>query len=512
MSILQVTNLTHAFGDKELYKDANLELYKGEHMGIIGQNGTGKSTLLKILLGEVIPSDGQIQWQRNLQIGHLDQYAEVDKHLTIDAYLHTAFSDLYAIEQKLNALYAQMNGDTSDALLRRAAAYQDTLQERDFYAIGSTIARVAAGLGLPAIGMERTLGTLSGGQRTKVILAKLLLSVPDVLLLDEPTNFLDVEHIQWLTAYLTTYEGSFMIVSHDFAFLDAITNCICDIEFQTIKKYHGQYSAFVRQKAHLREEYIRQYHAQQREVQKLEAYIAKNKVRAATARMAKSRQKKLDKIDRLAPTTVLAKPNIVFESIPLTAAHALETNRLRVGYNAPLLPPITFLVQGGQKVVVTGFNGIGKSTLLKTLMGQLPALEGAYAFAPAANVGYFEQDMQWSSGTCTPLEIIGEAYPLLKPKEVRRALARYGVKAEHVIRPIQTLSGGEQNKVKLCRLSMTPHNFLILDEPTNHLDAETKEALRDAIIAFEGSVVLVCHEVAFYKDFADRIINLESIK
>lgn len=511
MSILKITDLTHSFGDKDLYKGATLSLYKGEHMGIVGQNGTGKSTLLKILLGEVVPTGGLIAWQNNITIGHLDQYAEVDGTLTMDAYLHSAYADLYAVEAKMNTLYQQMDEATTERQLRQAAACQELLQEKDFYTIDSHIARVAAGLGLTAIGMERTLNTLSGGQRTKTILAKLLLSKPDVLLLDEPTNFLDTEHIQWLSGYLTAFEGCFMIVSHDFEFLDAITNCICDIEFQTIRKYHGKYSEFVKQKAHLREEYIRQYHAQQREIEKLEDYIARNKVRAATAAMARGRQKKLDKIDRLAPTTVLAKPNITFKSMPLTAAHALTVQGLRVGYSYPLLPRLGFLVAGGQKVVIKGFNGIGKSTLLKTLMGKIPALDGSFAFDPAVKVGYFEQDMHWPDGSRTPLQIVTDAYPQLAPKQVRRELARYGVKAEHVIRPISTLSGGEQNKVKLCLLSMTPCNFLILDEPTNHLDAETKESLREAIIAFDGSVILVCHEEAFYRDFTDRVIDMEAI-
>lgn len=511
MSILHIENMTHAFGDKELYRGATLDLYKGEHMGIVGQNGTGKSTLLKLLLGDLVANDGQIIWQRGLTIGHLDQYAEVDGSLTIDAYLHTAFVELYAAERKMNELYARMGTYTTDKELRQAARYQEFLQEKDFYAVDSHIARVAAGLGLTAIGMDRTLDTLSGGQRTKVILAKLLLSSPDVLLLDEPTNFLDVEHIQWLTTYLNGFEGSFMIVSHDFDFLEGITTCICDIEFQTMQKYHGKYSDFVRQKEHLREEYVRRYQAQQREVAKLEEYIAKNKARASTARMAQSRQKKLDRIERLVPTTVLAKPNITFQSMPLTASRALDVMGLRVGYGYPLLPRISFMVAGGQKVVITGFNGIGKSTLLKTLMGVIPAIDGQYAFDPAVRVGYFEQDMHWADGSRTPLEIIQEAYPKLTPKQVRRDLARYGVKAEHVIRPISTLSGGEQNKVKLCRLSMTPCNFLILDEPTNHLDAETKESLREAIIAFEGSVILVCHEAAFYRDFADRVLDIEKL-
>lgn len=509
MSILQVTGLGHSFGDRTLYQQTDFALYKGEHMGVIGQNGTGKSTLLKILLGEIVPTEGLVAWQRGIDIGHLDQYAAVDGTLTIDAYLHTAYDALYAAEKKLGDLYMAMGEHTDARQLRQAAYYQELLQAKDFYAIDSHIARVAAGLGLTAIGMDRRMDTLSGGQRTKAILAKLLLRRPDVLLLDEPTNFLDTEHIAWLQAYLAAFEGSFMIVSHDFAFLDAVTNCICDIEFQTIRKYHGRYTDYVRQKEHLREDYLHRYHAQQREIERLEDYISRNKVRAATAKIARGRQKMLDRIDRLAPTTVAPKPNIAFQSMPLAAAHALDIQGLRVGYGYPLLPRLSLTVAGGQKVVVKGFNGIGKSTLLKTLLGQIPAIDGRFAFDLSAKVGYFAQDMAWEDGTRTPLQILADAYPDMKPKQVRAALARYGVKAEHVTRPIATLSGGEQNKVKLCRLSMRACNFLILDEPTNHLDAETKEALREAIEAFEGSVILVCHETAFYQGFADRVVDME---
>lgn len=511
MSILQITDLTHGFGDKTLYQDASLSLHKGEHMGIVGQNGTGKTTLLNILLGSVVPTGGRIAWQSGVDIGHLDQYAQVDGTLTIAAYLHTAFDALYALERELMLLYDQMNADTTEKQLKKAAGCQQALEEGGYYSIDENIARIAEGLGLPDIGMDRQLETLSGGQRAKVILAKLLLRNPDVLLLDEPTNFLDAEHIAWLTQFLIAFPGNFMIVSHDFAFLDAITNCICDIEFQAITKYHGRYQAFVKQKKHLREEYIRRYEAQQREVERLTDYIARNKARAATARMAQSRQKKLDKMALLEKSTVLPKPNIVFTSLPLASSEALAVEKLRVGYGFPLLPPISFTIAGGQKVAITGFNGIGKSTLLKTLLGLLPPLEGGFTFVHSARIGYFEQDLHWDCGEYTPLQLLADAFPTLAPKQLRRELARYGLRAEHGMQPITTLSGGEQNRVKLCRLSMKPYNFLILDEPTNHLDAETKEALSESIAAFAGSVLLVSHEAAFYAPLVDRVIEIEKL-
>ncbi len=509
MSILDINQLTHSFGDKDLYRDASVSLYKGEHMGVVGQNGAGKSTLLRILLGELAPTGGQVAWQRGVLVGHLGQYAEADGEATLDAFLHTAFAALYDVERKMQQLYLCMGTGATDAQLQRAAAYQETLERQGFYDIDSRVARVASGLGLTAIGLERPMKTLSGGQRAKAILARLLLQQPDVLLLDEPTNFLDKEHIAWLISYLNAFAGSFMIVSHDYDFLDAVTNCILDIEFQTMRKYHGRYKDFVQQKTHLREDYARRERAQRREIEKLEDYIARNRVRTATARQAQSRQKQLDKMERLSPVAVQPKPNIAFPSTPLTASAALTVRGLRVGYSYPLLPGLDFTIAGGEKAVITGFNGIGKSTLLKTLLGITPVLGGRFAFAEGTRPGYFEQDLRWSDPEQTPLQILLAHKPTLLPKQARKELARYGVRAEHVLRPIASLSGGEQNKVKLCLLSLTPSNFLILDEPTNHLDAETKEALREALEAFPGTVLLVCHEASFYAGFAGRVIAIE---
>lgn len=291
MALLEVEHLTHTFGDKQLYKDASFDLYKGEHMGIVGQNGTGKSTLIKILLKEILPDKGIIKWQNNITIGSLDQYAIVDEKKTIFDYLRTAFENLYQIEHDLGKLYEQMAEQYTESILNKVSKYQELLEERNFYGIDSTIQKVASGLGINAMGMESQLKNLSGGQRAKVILAKLLLQNPEILILDEPTNFLDKEHVEWLSEYLQTFKGAFIIVSHDFDFLEKVTTCICDIEFNTIRKYKGNYSSFLKQKGELREEYIRQYNAQQKEIKKLEEYIAKNKVRASTAQMAKAEKR-----------------------------------------------------------------------------------------------------------------------------------------------------------------------------------------------------------------------------
>lgn len=512
MSLLTVKNLTHTYGEKKLYKDASFELYKGEHMGVVGMNGAGKSTFIKILCGEVVPDDGIIKWQSNIKIGILDQYAEIEEGYTVYEYLKKAFKDLYEIEEKLNALYSEMAVNQSDAIMKKASFYQDLLEEESFYDIDSNIKKVAYGLGINALGFESILKNLSGGQRAKVILAKLLLENPDILLLDEPTNFLDKEHVQFLSEYLSEFKGAFIIVSHDFDFLDKITTCICDIEYKDIKKYNGSYSAFLKQREHLQADYVRRYTQQQRTIEKMETYIAKNKVRAATAKIARGRQKQLDKIERLdAPSFNIVKPVIKFNYVEATPQISLKIKNLQVGYDHPILPQMNFSIKNGEKVVITGFNGIGKSTLLKTIVGKIQRLGGSISFGTNIIPGYYEQDLKWEDGEMTPLEIISHVYPKMTVKEVRKHLSQCGVKNDTAMQKIRTLSGGEQSKVKLCLLTLTKCNLLILDEITNHMDGVTKEALADSLISYEGTVILVSHEASFYKDWAERIINIEKL-
>lgn len=479
---------------------------------LFGQNGAGKSTLIRLALKELLPDRGSIKWQNGITIGHLDQYALIDEEQSIFTYLKTAFLSLYEIEKKLNEFYEQMANDMSDKLMQKVADYQELLAKKNFYAIESTIAKVASGLGITAMGMDTAIKNLSGGQRAKVILAKLLLEKPEVLVLDEPTNFLDKEHVEWLSDYLIGFEGAFMIVSHDFDFLERITTCICDIEFCQIKKYKGSYSNFLQQKGAKREEYLKQYESQQKEIKKLEDYIAKNKVRASTAQMAKSREKKLEKMEKLEKPSFTAKPHLEFTSRETTAQVILEVNGLEVGYYYPLLPKMKFQVENQDRLVITGFNGIGKSTLLKTILGEIPPISGTYHFSETIKtIGYYEQDLKWENPEEIPLDIIGREYPKLTQKQIRKHLADCAIKKEHVMQPIATLSGGEQAKVKLCKLILRPCNLLILDEPTNHLDADTKEELKKALKKFKGTIILVSHEEAFYRDIGAKIVNIKDL-
>lgn len=512
MGILEVSNLTHSFGDKILYKNATFELFKGDHMGIVGQNGAGKSTLLKSIVGDITPDTGDIRWQKNAKIGYLDQYAEIDETLSIFEYLKTAFNDLYETEKKLNKIYEDMASDADESLYEKASDYQNFLVNRGFYEIESNVLKVSAGLGISALGMENKIENLSGGQRAKVILAKLLLQNPDVMLLDEPTNFLDKEHVDWLSGFLKAFKGAFMIISHDFKFLEKITNCILDIEFQKVTRYNADFDKFIELKGLKRESYIREFEAQQKEIKKQQEFIARNRVRASTAKQAQSRIKKLEKMDILAPPKSLSKPNFKLVSLPISHQKALKVHGLEIGYEKALLPKISFEVKMGEKVAITGFNGIGKSTLIKTLIGQIPAISGKFKFADYVKLAYYEQDLIWENQDDTPIDIITEHFPDMTIAQARKALARCGINSKNALQKIKSLSGGEQSKVKLCILVNTKSNFLILDEPTNHLDKETKNVLKEQLINWGGNLILVSHERDFYEDIVVKCINLQDLK
>ena len=508
MSLLEITNLSHSFGDKILFKNTEMTINKGEHIGLVGQNGTGKSTLIKICTDQIIPDEGQMIWQPEVSIGYLDQYARIDQDMTMRVFLKQAFKALYEMEIEMNGLY-EKSVDGNTAFLKQAAYYQEQLEQKNFYMIDTYIEQVAQGLGLLSIGMERSLKEMSGGQRAKVILAKLLLEKPDVLLLDEPTNFLDQEHISWLAEYLSGLDNAYMVISHDDTFLEKITSHICDIDNQKIAKYYGTYSAFCRKKIMLREDYIRQYVNQQKEIEKTEAFIRKN-IAGIKSKMARGRRKQLERMDRMeALSQKEIRPAFHIKELPVTNTEHLLVKHLSVGYQYPILSNLNFTVSGGQKVVITGFNGIGKTTLLKTLVNKIPAINGAFHFSEQVTAGYFEQDLIWEDAELSPFQIVSDHNPALSNKEIRIQLARCGISGKHVMQAIGTLSGGEQTKVKMCLLLMQPYNFLIMDEPTNHLDKQAKESLKLALSEFGGTVLLVSHEEEFYKDWAQQVIDIK---
>lgn len=511
MSLLDVNALTHGYGDKIVLKDVSFRLLKGEHIGLVGPNGAGKSTLFQLLTGELIADEGTIEWHPKAHVGNLEQHIHLTSGTSIRLFLQGAFQTLFDAEKEMEDLSEQManpHTDNLDNILKRYSELQTLLDQHDFYTIPASIEEVAAGLGLTQLGLDRDVSMLSGGQRTKLLLAKLLLQKPDVLLLDEPTNYLDTAHIDWLTNYLQAYPYAFILITHDTHFMNEVVQVIYHLEHKNLTRYTGNYQQFSAAYALRRRQIHLQYEKQQAEIQKLETYVQKNKARASTAKMAKSREKKLQKMERLDKPTNNPKPMFSFTVSHQPVNKLLQTENLQIGYDKPLFSNVNLKLERGEKVALVGHNGIGKTTTLKTLLGELTALDGSITIGERVLPAYFEQEMP-SIAKTTALETIWSAFPHLTQKEVRQNLARCGLKTEHIFQPLSSLSGGEQTKVRLCKLMLAKSNFLILDEPTNHLDVVTKQALQEALENYTGSVILVSHEPTFYENWITQVWNME---
>ncbi len=507
MSILNVTNLSHGFGDRAIFHDVSFRLLKGEHIGLIGANGEGKSTFLNIVTGQLMPDEGNIEWAKNVQVGYLDQHSVLSKGMTIGDVLRSAFSHLFTLEQKMNELCNQMAeaDETSlSIIMEEFSEIQDTLDAHDFYIIDTKVDEVARALGLLDLGLDRDVSDLSGGQRTKVLLAKLLLQKPDILLLDEPTNYLDVEHIEWLKRYLQEYENAFILISHDIPFLNSVINLIYHMENQELNRYVGDYDKFQEVYAMKKSQLEAAYKRQQQEISELKDFVARNKARVSTRNMAMSRQKKLDKMDVIELAGERPKPEFKFKEARAAGRYIFQTENLVIGYDEPLSKPLNLTMERGQKVVLTGANGIGKTTLLKSILGILPPLSGKVHLGDYLYKGYFEQEMTGAkNNTC--IEELWTEFPGYTQYEVRSALAKCGLTTKHIESQVRVLSGGEQAKVRLCKLINRETNILLLDEPTNHLDVDAKEELKRALKEYKGSILLICHEPEFYEDLATDV-------
>ena len=509
MSILNVSHLSHGFGDRMIYHDVTFRLLKGEHIGLIGANGEGKSTFFNIITGKLMPDEGTIEWNKNVRVGYLDQHSVLSAGMTIRDVLKSAFNFLFEIEEKINEIYCSM-GDVSEdemaELMEEVGTLQDLLESHDFYNIDPKVEEVGRALGLEDIGLDKDVTELSGGQRTKVLLGKLLLEKPDILLLDEPTNYLDVQHIEWLKRYLQNYDNAFILISHDIPFLNSVVNLIYHVENGEITRYVGDYDKFMEVYEMKKSQLEAAYKRQQQEINELKDFVARNKARVSTRNMAMSRQKKLDKMDiiELAPERI--KPEFHFKEARAAGRYIFQTENLVIGYDDPLSTPINFSMERGDKLVLKGANGIGKTTLLKSILGLIPSISGKVTLGDYLYTGYFEQEMSGAqNNTC--IEELWQEFPSYTQYEVRSALAKCGLTTKHIESQVRVLSGGEQAKVRLCKLINKETNVLLLDEPTNHLDVDAKEELKRALTAYKGSIVLICHEPDFYEDFATRVID-----
>ncbi|HJG82906.1 MAG TPA: ATP-binding cassette domain-containing protein [Lacrimispora saccharolytica] len=509
MSILNVEHLSHGFGDRAIFHDVSFRLLKGEHIGLIGANGEGKSTFMNIITGKLQPDEGKVEWAKRVRVGYLDQHSVLEKGMTVRQALKSAFSFLFEMEEQMNEICDRLGEapeSEMEAMMEELGTIQELLMAHDFYTIDAKVEEVGRALGLSDIGMDKDVTELSGGQRTKVLLGKLLLEKPDILLLDEPTNYLDEQHIEWLRRYLQEYENAFILISHDIPFLNSVINIIYHMENQRLDRYVGDYDKFREvyevKKAQLEAAYKRQ----QQEIAELQDFVARNKARVSTRNMAMSRQKKLDKMERIELAREKPKPEFHFLEARAAGKCIFETENLVIGYDEkePLSRPLNLCMERGDKIALVGANGIGKTTLLKSILGLTPALSGKVTLGDYLEIGYFEQEMA-PGNTTTCIEEIWKEFPSYTQYQVRSALAKCGLTTKHIESQVRVLSGGEQAKVRLCKLINRETNILLLDEPTNHLDIDAKEELKRALREYRGSILLICHEPEFYSDVATKV-------
>ena len=488
----------------------NLHLDDGEFVTIIGSNGSGKSTFFNIVTGKLMPDEGKIEWAKNVRVGYLDQHSVLSQGMSIRDVLKSAFSYLFEMEERMNGICDSLgtaSPEEMDTLMEELGTIQDTLTMHDFYVIDAKVEEVARALGLLDIGLERDVTDLSGGQRTKVLLGKLLLEKPDILLLDEPTNYLDEEHIEWLKRYLQDYENAFILISHDIPFLNSVINLVYHMENQELNRYVGDYDHFQEVYAVKKAQLEAAYRRQQQEISELKDFVARNKARVSTRNMAMSRQKKLDKMDVIELAAEKPKPEFHFRYGRTPGKMLFETHDLVTGYDEPLSKPLNFSMERGQKIALVGTNGIGKTTLLKSILGLIPSLSGSCELGENLEIGYFEQEVKGENKT-TCIDEIWQEFPSFTQYEVRSALAKCGLTTKHIESQVRVLSGGEQAKVRLCKLLNRDTNILLLDEPTNHLDVDAKDSLKKALQEYRGSILLICHEPEFYQDVVNEVWDM----
>ena len=509
--ILNVKNLSHGFGDRAIFENVSFRLLKGEHIGLIGANGEGKSTFMNIITGKLMPDEGMVEWAKNVRVGYLDQHAVLEKGMTIRDVLRSAFQFLFEMEAEMNRMYERMgeaDAGEMERLMEETGIYQELLDHHDFYMIDAKVEEVGRAMGLEEVGLDRDVTELSGGQRTRVLLAKLLLEKPDILLLDEPTNYLDENHIAWLRRYLQEYENAFILISHDIPFLNSVVNLIYHMENRALDRYPGDYEHFQEVYAMKKSQIEAAYNRQQQEISELKDFVARNKARVATRNMAMARQKKLDKMDVIELAREKPKPEFRFRQARTSGKMIFETDDLVIGYDEPLTKPLNIRMERGERIALVGANGIGKTTLLKSILGLVQPYSGEVRLGDYQYIGYFEQEADYNNST-TCIEEIWELFPSWTQYEVRSALAKCGLTTKHIESQVRVLSGGEQAKVRLCKIINRDTNILLLDEPTNHLDVDAKAELKRALQEYKGSILLICHEPEFYRDVVTKVWNCQ---
>lgn len=517
MILLQVQQVMRRFGADVLFDNVQMDIQEHARVALVGRNGAGKSTLLKMITGETVPDEGQISMRKGLTIGYLAQDQGLDSHNTIWEEMSSVFAELHAIENRMHQLENQLS---DPAIMNDEQVYQQTLktydqiqtefQQKNGYGYQAEIRGVLHGFQFDADVYDKSVTELSGGQKTQLALAKLLLEKRDLLILDEPTNHLDVETLTWLESYLQSYAGALLIVSHDRYFLDRVVNEVYDLSHHEMVHYTGNYDQFVQEKAARIQAQWKHYEKQQAEISKLEDFVNRNIVRASTTKRAQARRKQLAKMDRLdRPDNDEKTAHFGFHAAKQSGNIVLTVKDAAVGYDGRILSePDNLSVKKHEAIAIVGPNGIGKSTFLKSILGQIPFIKGQAVFGTGVVTGYYDQEQRNLNDKKTVLGELWDEHPTTPEKDIRTILGSFLFTGEDVDKPVHALSGGERVRLLLTKLAMQNDNFLILDEPTNHLDIDSREVLEVALNDFDGTLLFVSHDRYFINQVATSVVEV----
>lgn len=516
MILLQVNQLAKSFGADPILTNIKLEVQTRDRIALVGRNGAGKSTLLKIIAGHMTYDSGEIIKPKEVTIGYLAQNTGLESELSIWEEMLTVFSHLQKQEKQLRSLEEQMadpdvlnNSDAYERILKDYDKLQVDFKENGGYQYEADIRSILHGLNFSSLGYNTKISSLSGGQRTRLALGKLLLTKPDILILDEPTNHLDIETLSWLEQYLQGYSGAILIVSHDRYFLDKVVSQVYEISRHQIRKYPGNYSSYLDQKAANYEKEMKQFEKQQEEIAKLQDFIQRNLARASTTKRAQSRRKQLARMDVMdRPLGDEKSASFGFGIERQSGNEVLNIHSLAIGYEEKVSENISMRLARGDSIALVGPNGIGKSTLLKTIIKKIPSFSGEIQYGSNVTIGYYDQEQAELTSNKRVLNELWDEYPLKPEKEIRTILGNFLFSGDDVLKTVSTLSGGEKARLALAKLMMQKSNFLILDEPTNHLDLDSKEILENALIDYPGTILFVSHDRYFINRITTKVVEL----
>lgn len=518
MIVMQLSNLKKAFVTDVVFEKVTLEIKSGENIGIVGKNGAGKTTLMKIMAGEMSYDSGNLTQPKGTSVGYLTQQMTLESSRTVLEEMKRPFAKLLAVKDEMDevTLWLENNEYTHEKYqdyVNRLERLQNTFENQDGYHIDSNIKMVLTGLNFEITDLERPVDEFSGGQKTRLSLAQMLLSKPDLLLLDEPTNHLDMDTVEWLEQYLNGFQGAVVIISHDRYFLDKTVDKIYEVELGTGTLYHTNYSKYVIEKEKRYQLTMKQYERQQKEISRLETFVDKNIARASTSGMAKDRRKKLEMMERInAPKQDHRNANFTFSITRESGNDVLRINDLSIGYDQVLNSHINFSVEKKDRLAILGPNGIGKSTLVKTIAKKIPEKAGDIVYGTNVSIGYYDQKQAEFTSNKNVLEELWSEYPEMRESDIRKILGRFLFTQDEVKKSVNDLSGGEKARIQLAKLMLEKNNVLILDEPTNHLDIDSKEVLENALDEYEGTIIFVSHDRYFVNRIANRILEMEKEK